>query len=191
MRRQRDYRAEYERRLARGMGKGLSKAAARGHRGATDNVAGLIGRPIIPTSPLNRAFEQIKAGQSLTATAKAFHIAPERLRRYVAETAEVRRERGRVRIVQDRRRFLLPLYTSGRLRRVTVDAENAQSLGRYMAAVGRFLKTNNAAHLAPFEGQGVINAQGQFLKFETDPNRLYALDAKGELAFHQIYQIQT
>jgi hypothetical protein len=187
----RDYKAEYRRRVQRGLYRGLSRAASRGHAKAGEIKTKPGGRAISPTNPLHRAFERVKDGESLTQTAKALRIAPERLRRYLAENAEVRRERGRLTVVRDRRRFLLPLYTSGRLRKVTVDADNAQVLGRYMGAVGRFLSTNDIGRLAPFEGHGVVNVNGQFLPFETDPNRLYALDAKGELEFHQVYQIQS
>jgi hypothetical protein len=125
----------------------------------------------------------------LARTAKALRISRERLRRYIGDYGDFRRQHGRWRIVVDHRRFQLPMYTAGRVRRVTVDAEGASELGRYMAAVGRFLITNKRAVLRPFEGRGVVNAFGQFLPFETDPDALYALDAKGEVTFHQIYQL--
>jgi hypothetical protein len=131
----------------------------------------------------------VKGGESLSKTARALRISRERLRQYVGDHGEFRRQDGRWRIVADHRRFRLPIYSAGRLRWIIVDAEGARELGRYMAAVGRFLKTNRASILEPFAGGGVVNAYGQFVPFETDPNALYALDAKGEQTFHQIYQI--
>lgn len=185
-----DGKAVYQRRIERGLAKGLSRAAARGHAPAGEGPSRNVRWAISPTDALHKGFERVKAGETLTQTAKALGVSRERLRAYIGEYSEFRRVGRQGRIVTDRRLFQLPLYTNGQVRKVVVDAEGASNLGRYMAAVGRFLATNDASILAPFEGQGVVNAFGQFLAFETDPNALYALDAKGELAFHQVYQIQ-
>ena len=64
-----------------------------------------------------------------------------------------------------------------------MDRKNARSLGRYMAAVGRFLHSNREAELEVFKGGGVTDGSGHRHPFETDPETLYALDARGEVSF--------
>jgi hypothetical protein len=188
--RTRDFKLEYVRRIARGLEVGLDRSAARGHPKSGQDIRPKKPAAISPANPLHKGFERVKAGGGLANAAKALRISRERLRRYVGENADFGRDGRQWRIVVDRRRFQLPLYTAGKMRRIIVNADGASELGRYMAAVGKFLRTNRAAGLEPFEGRGVVNASGQFVPFETDPNALYALDAKGELTFHQIYQIQ-
>jgi hypothetical protein len=185
----RNYRQEYRKRIERNLAKGMTRSAARGHPRAGEAMRPKSVAAIGPDNPLHRGFERVKAGQGLAKTAKALRISRERLRQYVGDYGEFRRQEGRWRIVADHRRFQLPVYTAGRMRKVIVDADGASELGRYMAAVGRFLSTNRVSILEPFVGRGVVNAYGQFVPFETDPNALYALDAKGELTFHQVYQI--
>jgi len=185
-----DGKAIYRRRIERGLAKGLTRAAARGHARAGEGPPRNVRWTVSPADPLHKGFERVKAGETLTQTAKALGVSRERLRAYIGEFGEFRRVGRQGRIVADRRLFQLPLYTSGSLRKVIVDADGASALGRYMAAVGRFLASNDASILTPFEGRGVVDAFGKTFPFETDPNALYALDAKGELAFHQVYQIQ-
>ena len=156
---------------------------------------GLARRPPAPIAAscgerdlaLSRAMDRVAAGESLSSVAKAEHLSREALRRYVGERADFRRVGARFQIVQDRRRVTLPLYTAGTVRRVTMDRENATSAGRFMAAVGRFLETNDVAKLAPFVGEGVNDLSGRRHAFETNPEALYALDARGEAPFHQTY----
>ena len=186
----RNFRREYQSRIARNLAKGLSRSAARGHARAGEGPPHIMRRTISPTDPLHRGFERVKAGETLTKTARALGVSRERLRAYIGEHGEFRKVGRQGQIVVDRRLFQLPLYSNGQLRRIIVDSDGATALGRYMSAVGRFLATNKVRLIAPFEGEGVVNAFGQFFPFETRPNALYALDAKGELTFHQIYQIQ-
>lgn len=190
MARRRDYRAEYQRRIVRNLAKGLSRAAARGHAKAGEAPRILRQMAISPDHPLHIGFERVKAGESLTKTAAALRMSRERLRRYVGENADFQRQGRQWRIVQDRRLYQLPLYTNGQVRKPVLSVEAASEVGRFMRAVGQFLSTNKAEFLEPFVGEGVVNAQSQYLPFETDPNTLYALDARGELTFHLIYQIQ-
>ena len=186
-RRGRDHALEYQRRIERGLEKGLSRAAARGHGGAPKTAR--PDRKLLRErdAALSKGLDRIVAGETLSAVAKDSHISREALRRYVGERADVALVKGRLRIVRDRRRVSLPIYTVGTVRRVTMDRENATSAGRFMAAVGRFLETNDAAKLAPFVGEGVVDLSGRRHAFETNPEALYALDARGEAPFHQIY----
>jgi hypothetical protein len=60
-----------------------------------------------------------------------------------------------------------------------------------MHAVREFLRTGDRQLLAPYDSQwrGVTDVSGRFHRFETDPNRLYELDSKGEPNFPEIYRI--
>ena len=80
--RNRDYAAEYARRLARAFAKGLSRAEARGHgRQPLKPKAGMAFSS--DQRFLEKGIKLIKSGSSLTATAKQLHVAPERLRNYL------------------------------------------------------------------------------------------------------------
>lgn len=72
---------------------------------------------------------------------------------------------------------------------VLPDYEQANRAGAYMAAVGRFLRTNDRAELGAFEGQGVTGRDGSFIPFETRPNVLYRLTATDEASFEEVYRI--
>ena len=65
----------------------------------------------------------------------------------------------------------------------------AVDVGRYMAAVGRFLETNDPGHLAPFEGLSVTDVSGRTHPLETRPNMLDRLDQARGAPFEQVYRI--
>jgi hypothetical protein len=132
----------------------------------------------------------MKAGVGLTNSARAVHISPERLRAGLAVHTVAKRE-GKRWSIRDRRQVQLPLYSGGKVVKVVVDADNGREIGRYMAAVGRFLETNDYSHLAPFYRRGIRDHLRRFHAFEVDPNQLYALDSAGELSFPEIYRIVT
>ncbi len=71
------------------------------------------------------------------------------------------------------------------------DFEQASLNGKHLAAVGAFLRTNDADLLAPFAGQSVIDAAGIAHPLETDPNTLFRLAAAGGEVFHAIYRLIT
>ncbi len=178
--------SEYSRRIRRLMGKGYSISQARGHPKAGETYAS--GGIFQPDKRLADAVARIKSGDSLTATSKTFHISRERLRQAVWEKGEYVRQGRRYRFIP-RVRNDLPLYSEGESIRVLVDDDHARLLGEFMAGVRKFLRTNKIEHLAPFVGGGVTDIKGQFRPFETDPEELYRLDAKGRAVFHQIYQL--
>ena len=61
--------------------------------------------------------------------------------------------------------------------------------GRYMAAIGKFLRNNNPASLKSFIGKSVTDASGEKHPFETNLNALYRLAARGTESFEQVYRI--
>lgn len=190
MARRRDYKTEYARRIARGKVKGLSRSQVRGHpRHHEPYISEIIkARPWNPE--LEEGLKQIREGESLTRAAKSLHIAPERLRAYLVRTGVARKERARWTIGPDARRREMLIYTRGReLVVILPDYSSAQLAGRYMAAVGSFLDSNDPNSLAEFVGQGVSDVDGQFHPFETRENVLYRLTETQTESFQDVYKI--
>jgi hypothetical protein len=178
----------YDRRIARAMAKGLSRSQARGHPKIGEAYAS--GRANASDARLKDAVARIRSGDTLTGTAKAFHLSRERLRQAISAQGDYVRRGGRYRFIP-RRRNELPLYSEGQSIRVVVDDGNASKLGAYMAAVRMFLRSQKLDLLTPFAGVGVTDIKGDFHPFETDPEELYRLDTKGRAVFHQIYQLSN
>lgn len=82
------------------------------------------------------------------------------------------------------------IYSKGKVKHIQVKGyEIASLVGRYMAAVAQFLKTNNMSHLAPFKDVVVRDIKGNAYLLETQPNILYRLDQAGGETFEQVYRI--
>lgn len=182
--RRRNYQAEYQRRIAKAFAIGKSRSAARGHPTAAD-----LPKPTGPRdrhSPLEKALTRLKRGESQKAAATAEGVSVEKLRAYQKlNTASVRQ--GRKWIIFDTRPLPMWLATDGKVKSVTVAADDASDIGRYWVQVNRFLDTNRLSHLEPFVGMGVRDVQGRAYPFEVRPNVLRKLDSVGELDFLEIY----
>lgn len=189
--RNRNYRAEYERRMETGLAKGFSRSEARGHPKPKRGIKGRSKKALVdPKGRLEEALKSLKQGThtSLTKAAKDHHVAPERLRRYVHENTKATRK-GRRWVIVDKRPRRFPVYSEGQLRDPILVPAEATRASEYMRTVDRFLNSGDRALLGPFEGQGVEDVKHDFLPFEVDPNALYQLDAAGELSFPEIYKI--
>jgi hypothetical protein len=82
------------------------------------------------------------------------------------------------------------IYSQGESYAVTVATfPNASKVGRYMAAVGKFLRGNDPIHLKPFIGKSIKDAKGKTHIFETNPNAIYRIAASGGKSFEEIYRI--
>lgn len=187
---QRNYRAEYDRRVARGVTRGLSRSQARGHPGI--GQVHISPRVSVPgyDPVLEEGLRNIREGGTMTGSSRHLGVSADRLRRYLAKTGVGVRERGRWRIGPDRRPRRLPLYSDGRAIDVIVPGyEEAALVGRFMAAAGQFQVTNDPLVLAPYRDGGVRDVRGQYHPFETDPNTLYRLMAAGPEPFELVYRI--
>lgn len=178
----RDYQSEYRKRIERGVARGISRAHARGHARPTS------------TSTYDRTLEsglhRMREGKSLVQAAKTIHVSPERLRRYVEQTGVAAKSNRKWILLEDQRVRSVPLYSMGAFLVISVIGfERASLAQRYMAAVGRFVDTNNFAHLRPFVGHGVADVNGKWHPFETRPNILYRLNANVSEPFEQLYRI--
>jgi hypothetical protein len=65
-----------------------------------------------------------------------------------------------------------------------VGSKQASQLGRYMSAVGKYLRTGDSAALSEFKGQSI---EGQLLI--TDPEILSSLAQAGGLTLDEIYAV--
>ena len=188
--RQRDYRAEYRRRIAHGTAKGISRSQSRGHPKPTE-AAVSSKRPPKPIEDqrLQLAFKVLRQEKSLSAAAKAAKIAPERLRHFATERDIIERQ-GRRWIVRQQLPRRMLLFSDGRAVQVVVgDFASASKVGRFMSAVSAFLRTNNRAGLREFEGASVADVSGRTHPFETRPNALYRLASARDQSFEHIYRI--
>lgn len=175
----------YRRRIERALAKGMSLSAARGHAKHGETAA--APPRWHDDERLAQGLARIVSGETMTAVAKSLRISRERLRRAIETRGSYVREGRRYVFVPDRGNDL-PLYSAGRSIRVVVDRANAARLGSYMAAAGRYLRTNRADVLKPFVGHGITDMDGKFHPFETDPEELYILNARGRPDFRILYQ---
>lgn len=187
--RKRDYKAEYARRIARGQSRGLSRSQARGHPKSAEATARK--QPAKPTynRQLEEGLREIKQGKTLTAAAREVHVAPERLRRYLAGSGIAKKQGRSWTIGPDTRRREMLLFSDGEAITVTVAPDQAEKIGRYDAAVARFLRSNDPMFLIPFAGRSVTDVTGRSHPFETDPNELYRLAETGSSTFEDVYRI--
>lgn len=181
----RNYKEEYRRRIASGQAKGLNRSQARGHPRASDFPTGSVmsnGR----TDRLERALKLMKDGFSQKRAAKAMHVSAERLRAYMRINTRATR-RGRKWIIVDARPEAFWIATSGRRVSVTLTKDEGRKVGIYWNAVHRFLETNDISHLESLNDKGVRDIKQKYYPLELGPNRLRRLDSVDELNFLEIY----
>lgn len=183
----RDYRAEYQSRLARGTAKGLSRSQARGHPKVKEkNIRSP--RPI-SEGAFQISLKALRSGKTLAEAAKEIRVSPERLRNQATVRGIIRRQGGRWVVRKNLPRRML-IYCNGQAIPIVVGTfTQASKAGRYMAAVKRFLRGNDVTHLRPFIGKKVTDKNRKIYLFETNPNALYRLAASGAESFEQVYRI--
>ncbi len=190
MPKQRNYKAEYRRRLARGKAKGLSRAQARGHPKAGERLLSGM-RPTAPVSDakIEAAIRLMHDGKALSTSARAAHMSVERLGRIIKQN-NIARLKGRTWQMSDNRPRRVPVIVGSNVKAVTVPSfDEASKAGGYHNAVHRFVMSGDLSHMEPFVGQELTDVKGRSHPFETDPNALLRYAAKDEPPFHEIYQI--
>jgi hypothetical protein len=184
--RTRDYKAEYRRRIERGIKLGLNRSQARGH----SSKARARREPLPPTnSALWTAYRDFQASKILSKAARLNKVAPERLRKLIKSQGLAKRERGRwIDADQLPRRVLI--YSNRKEREVLVSGYKQAALaGAHWHAAHEFARTNRIELLDPFVGRVVIDSKGRRHPLETDPNAIHRLAAAGGPAFHEVYRI--
>ncbi len=187
MARKRDYRAEYQRRVASAAKRGLSRSQARGHARAGE--APIRRKPLRSDDRLEAALKRLRQTNNQARAAKEAGISAERLRRFLRDNSLAERRGGRWQITDNRRRRMT-VITEGEERQITLrDAEQASLNGEHLNAVKAFLRTNDIDLLRPFQGRSVIDAKGNAHPLETNANAIYRLSHAGSEVFHEIYRL--
>ncbi len=183
----RNYKAEYQRRIANALRRGLSRSQARGHAKAGEATIG-------QSSPVDRERLELalkayrQSGRQIDA-ARSVGISVERLRRYLRENVSVKRQ-GRALVIDDNRAREMTIISGGKVYKAILPNFDAASVnGEYLAAVRAFLLSNEASPLGKFIGRAVVDITGKSYPFETDPNTLYRLTAAGTELFHNVYRL--
>lgn len=187
MAKSRDYRAEYERRLARASERGLSRSQARGH--ARSGETSVRRKPIMSDDRLEAALKLLRQTGNQGAAAKAARIAPERFRRFLSQNSLADRA-GRTWKITDNRARYMTVLTSGESKDLKfLGFAQASVNGKHLAAVRSFLSSNDIGYLRPFIGRSVIDSKGKTHTLETDPNRLHRIASARDSVFHDIYRL--
>jgi hypothetical protein len=188
MAQQRDYKAEYQRRLARAAVRGLSRSQARGHAKAGEAPI-RTSKAVKSDDRLEAALKALRRTGKQASAAKEAGVSPERLRRFLRENALAER-RGRAWRITDQRLRQMRVLTDGQSKMLTISGfDQASIVGSHLVAVRRFIETNDIAELESFIGRSVRDATGKSHPLETEPNSLYRLAAAGSEGFEQVYRL--
>ena len=189
MARRRDYKAEYRWRVEQGLKRGLSRSQARGHPRANEAAVKTGRKSPQSDERLEAALKLLRTGQSQSAAAKTVGVSADRLRRFTYSHKLAKRV-GRKWVMTDKRPRRVQTLTKGKLRALTVpDFAQASKAGSYWNAAGQFVRTNEIEYLLPFIGDGLTDAKGNIVPFETDPNALHRIASMDLPPFHEIYEI--
>jgi hypothetical protein len=189
VKKKRDYKAEYRRRIERGRAKGLSRSQARGHPRSGERHASKRTSTPLYDRKLEAGLKEMRKGKSLKSAARSVRVSPERLRHYVAETGVVKKEKRRWVVKEDHRPRQMLIYSGGQALEITVpDYESSKKVGTYMEDVKKFLRTNDRSRLAPHVGEWVTDINSRSYPFETRPNALYRIHASGVESFENVYR---
>lgn len=127
-----------------------------------------------------------RTGAPLNAAAREEHMDPRTVRKYLG--SELRTKRGNRQTKptkNDRRtrRMLIPTALGNSPIRVH-GSKQASALGKYMSAVGQYLRTGDTEALKEFDGKSISGTP-----LITDPQTLTSLGEAGSLQLDQIYAL--
>jgi hypothetical protein len=183
----RNYKAEYARRKARAVERGLSLSQARGH--PRSGEVGL--RPIKLDAALESALKAMRGGYSLKDAAARQAVSRERLSRYVKGQAGASRS-GRAWTFNDRRKRRVQVIHNGAIIEIWVEGyEPARLAGMYMQAAKRVIGKPRLqpAFQRRWENVTVKAVNGTRYAFPTNLNEIHRAIMTNDRAFHQIYRV--
>ena len=191
LKKERNFAAEYQRRIARGIALGRSRSQARGH--PTISEAPIKPRPTNSDAKLEQALRSLRETQNLSRSAKGAGVSPQRFRRFLRKKKLARRKGRRWRFTDRRRREVVAITTSGEMRITVAGFNKASLVMQHRAAVRAFLGFPDSGHLQvlkPFEGRSVIDTSGRTHFLETRPNVLLRYAASGPESY-QVYKLPS
>lgn len=145
-------------------------------------------RKTIGDGRLQAGLTALNHSGSILVAAKAARTTAENFKKAALKKRAIKKH-GKLWIVsRDLQREML-IYSDGKKIAVNLRLGSARHAGRYMSAVGAFLRSNNIRILDDFIGRGVKDIAGKRHVFETDPNVLYQLASSTDEAFETIYRI--
>lgn len=191
MARKRNYRDEYRRRMANAAKRGLSRSQARGH--ARQGEAPIRPKSIKIDPILEDAIKAMRAGATLSATAKRFHVGRERLATYAKKHAGASR-RGRGWSFNDKRERRVPVIVAGKPHFVAIRVEGhgpAELAGQYYAEASAAVENPELfpPFIAKWEGRTIADTRGLEYVFSTDPNQIFRAIAGEEIDWSRIYHL--
>ena len=125
--------------------------------------SGLIVRsPRKPLSDarLQRALGVLSETKDVKTAARSIRVSVQRFQRTAKRKGTIRKIGGQWKVARRLPRKM-PIFSGGRQLAITVNSKSASLIGRYMAAVGQFLKTNDPKVLAEFKGRRHQRRSGQ------------------------------
>ena len=173
--RNRDYKAEYARRKARGLAKGLSVAQSRGHPRIGESNVSPKRRKKIGAVQFNRALKELSRGSTMREASRFSGIPYDRLRGDSNQYGWVVRDGRRWRI-SDTLERQVAIFSDRSLKEIRVtDPQTLSLIGHYNNDIGKFRETNNVAFLEKYKGVAVTDKAGRSYPLETDPNNIYEI----------------
>src|SRR5579872_1973827 len=148
MARQGNDKTEYQRRIARGLARGLSPSQARGHPKVGEAYARAGVKLPLYDRDLETGLRAVRDGKSLKAAAKSAHVSQERLRNYMVKSGVVEKRKGRWTVGQDDRKRETLMYSRGQPLKITVAGyERNADIGVYMDTVKKFRSEEHTSEL--------------------------------------------
>lgn len=145
-------------------------------------------RKTIGDERLQTGLTALNQSGSILVAAKAARTTAKKFKRAALKKKAIKK-RGKLWIVsRDLFREML-IYSDSKQITVKLRLRSARQAGKYMSAVGAFLRSNNIRILDEFIDRGVKDIAGKRHVFETNPNVLYQLASSTDEAFEAVYRI--
>lgn len=195
MPRPRKSKSNWQRRIERGLKRGLSRSQAAGRPKPGESYAS--GRPTIPTRDpkLEAALRKIRtSGQTLSEAATDAGVRREKLSRYIKSVAGANRE-GRTWHFHDRRIRAMEIVAEGEERPVRVRVEGfeaAHVAGLHMHEASLALKDQRFRDefRRRWEGRSIRDVDGRWRVLSTDLNQIYEAILSHDYSFERFYRIE-